>query len=251
MKLRIILACVATVLVTACSSGADDAAQQARTSTAEEAYQRAQGNIAAGNYQSAAQALQQLATRFPFGPYNHQVQLDLIYVYYKLNDIDKALAGIDRFTRLNPNHQDIDYAMYMRGLVNQRADYNLFQDLLDIDRADRDPSKAREAFNDFANLLRVYPDSKYAADAKARMVAIKSRLAKHELAVARYYVKREAHLAAANRARYVVEHFNDTPETEPALAIMMQSYDALNLTELRDDAAATLRHNFPQSSYLN
>ncbi|RUO75733.1 outer membrane protein assembly factor BamD [Pseudidiomarina taiwanensis] len=251
MKLRLIFATIALVSLLACSGGADEAARQARSSTAADAYERAQGNIAAGNYQSAAEALQQLSTRFPFGPYAHQVQLDLIFVYYKLNDIDKALAGIDRFMRLNPNHQDVDYAMYMRGLVNQRADYNLFHDLLDINRSDRDPSKAREAFNDFARLLRMYPDSKYAADAKQRMVALKSRLAQHELAVARYYVTREAYLAAANRSKYVVEHFANTPEVEEALAIMMSSYAELDLTELSEEARQMLAHNFPSSGYLN
>lgn len=251
MKLRISLLLALSVMLAACSSSPDDEALDSRVlNDADALYQRAQTNIASGNFSTAQEILQQHATRYPFGPYAHQVQMDRIYVYYKLANIDKALAEIDRFMQLNPNHPNLDYVMYMRGLVNHRADANTMQDLVGIDRADRDPSKAEEAFNDFSRLLRQFPDSKYAADAKQRMIAIKSRLASYELAVARYYMKREAWLAAANRGKYVLENYPDVAETEDALAIMMQSYDRLGLEELRDDARATLATNFPGSTYL-
>ncbi|MDN7125069.1 outer membrane protein assembly factor BamD [Pseudidiomarina sp. 1APP75-32.1] len=251
MKLRISLLLALSVMLAACSSSPDDEALDSRVlNDADALYQRAQSNIASGNFSTAQEILQQHATRYPFGPYAHQVQMDRIYVYYKLGNIDKALAEIDRFMQLNPNHPNLDYVMYMRGLVNHRADSNTMQDLVGIDRSDRDPSKAEEAFNDFARLLQQFPDSKYAADAKQRMVAIKSRLAKYELAVARYYLKREAWLAAANRAKYVLENYANVAATEDALAIMMQSYDELGLTEMRDNARATLQANFPGSDYL-
>ncbi|RUO39253.1 outer membrane protein assembly factor BamD [Pseudidiomarina aestuarii] len=248
MKLRIILACMTGLVLGGCAGSPDEEIFDPRLSDAQLTYERAKNNIASGNYSTAAQTLTALSTRYPFGPLSHQIQMDQIYVYYKLADIDKALAAIDRFSRLNPNHPDIDYVMYMRGLVNQRADYNAIQELAGVDRSDRDPSKAREAFDDFADLIRRYPDSKYVGDARQRMVAIKSRLARYELAVADYYVKREAYLAAANRARYVLENYSDTPEAERALEVMADSYGRLNLNELRDDAIATLRENFPNNN---
>ncbi|PTB89729.1 outer membrane protein assembly factor BamD [Pseudidiomarina aestuarii] len=248
MKLRIILACMTGLVLGGCAGSPDEEIFDPRLSDAQLTYERAKNNIASGNYSTAAQTLTALSTRYPFGPLSHQIQMDQIYVYYKLADIDKALAAIDRFSRLNPNHPDIDYVMYMRGLVNQRADYNAIQELAGVDRSDRDPSKAREAFDDFADLIRRYPDSKYVGDARQRMVAIKSRLARYELAVADYYVKREAYLAAANRARYVLENYSDTPEAERALEVMADCYGRLNLNELREDAIATLRENFPSNN---
>jgi outer membrane protein assembly factor BamD len=251
MKLRIILACVVGLYLTGCAGSADTDGSEVVMSDAESGYQTARQQIASSNFSAAAQTLTQLSTRFPFGPLAHQVQMDLIYVHYKTADIDKALAAIDRFTRLNPNHPDLDYVLYMRGLVNQRADYNGVQEFVGIDRADRDPSKATEAFNDYAELIRRFPDSKYAADARQRMLGIKGRLARHELTVANYYIKREAWLAAANRGKYILEYFHDMPEVEQALIIMATSYGALELTELRDDAIATLRANFPNSVFFN
>ncbi|SDB38084.1 Beta-barrel assembly machine subunit BamD [Pseudidiomarina indica] len=249
MKFRLIVACVAGLILTACSSSPDEYSNE-RITDVEVGYERAKRSIYGGNYVGARQTLEELNTRFPFGALTHQIQLDLIYVYYKTGDIDKALAAIDRFTRLNPNHPAIDYVLYMRGLTNERVSENLFQDLLGVNRADRDPSKAREAFDDYAELVMRFPDSKYAADARQRMIGIKSRLARHELAVADYYMKREAYLAAANRGKYILENFADTPEVEHALAVMAQAYEVLGLTELKDDALATLAHNFPQSRYL-
>jgi outer membrane protein assembly factor BamD len=251
MKLRIILACIASLYLAGCAGSADSNDTRAVVSDAETGYEVARNQIASGNFSAAAQTLTQLSTWFPFGPLAMQVQMDLIYVHYKVGDIDKALAAIDRFTRLNPNHPDIDYVLYMRGLVNQRADHNTIQELVGMDRADRDPSKAKEAFNDYAELIRRFPDSKYAGDARQRMFGIKGRLARHELAVANYYVKREAWLAAANRGKYVLEYFHDTPEVEQALIIMATSYGALELNELRDDAIATLQANFPNSRFFD
>lgn len=249
MKFRLILVCVAAVTISACSSSPDEV-DTSRVSDVEAGYARAQSAMQSGNFNMALQTMQALSTQYPFGPLTNQIQLDLIYLYYKTGDIDKALTTIDRFTRLNPNHQSIDYALYMRGLTNERALENFFQELVGIDRADRDITKAREAFDDYAELVRRFPDSKYAADARLRMLGLKSRLARHELAVAQYYMKREAYLAAANRSKYVLENFADLPETEFALGIMIEAYDSLNLKELAADARATLQQNFPQSAYL-
>ena len=214
-------------------------------------YDNAKRNMQNGNFGAASTALSELDSRYPFGPLSNQVQLDLIYSYYKSGKIDETLATIDRFIRLNPNHSDVDYAFYMRGLTNMEADANMFQQLMQIDRSDRDPSKSREAFTDFRRLIQQYPDSKYAADAKKRMVFIKERLAKYEIAIARFYMRREAFVAAANRGRYVLENYSNTDQVQEALEIMVSSYDQLGLTELKENAMKTLRLNFPDSDFIS
>lgn len=203
-----------------------------------------------GLYQKAIQILSAIDSRFPFGAISHQVQLDLIYAYYKSGDGDQGVALTDRFLRLNPNHPNIDYVYYMRALINQSSETNLFQDLAGIDRTDRDPTASREAFSDFGKILELYPNSKYAADSRKRMIEIKSRLAKYELAVARYYIKREAYASAANRGRYIVEYFSPSPEIEEALEIMITSYDKLGLDDLKRNAKQVLAANYPQNSLV-
>ncbi|QCZ93068.1 outer membrane protein assembly factor BamD [Salinimonas iocasae] len=239
------------VSVAGCSSS-DDAEEQAALANmgAQQMYQQAQQNMQAGNFSAASNTLSALDSRYPFGPLSHQVQLDLIYSYYKSGKIDETVATIDRFIRLNPNHSDIDYAFYMRGLVNMEADNNLFQELMNIDRSDRDPAKSRQAFDDFRRLIQQYPDSKYAADARKRMMFIKNRLASYEIAIAKFYMRREAYVAAANRGRYVIEHFPDSDQVQRALEIMVSSYEELGLTELRDNAMKTLKLNYPDSRYI-
>lgn len=239
------------VSVTGCSSS-DDSEQRAALANmgAQQMYENAQRNMRNGNFGAAATTLSELDSRYPFGPLSNQVQLDLIYSYYKSGKIDETLATIDRFIRLNPNHADVDYAFYMRGLTNMESDANLFQDLMHIDRSDRDPSKSREAFEDFRRLIQQYPNSKYAADAKKRMLFIKSRLAKYEIAIARFYMRREAYVAAANRGRYVIEHFPDSDQIQPALEIMVAAYEHLGLDELKENAMKTLRLNYPDSEFV-
>ncbi|WP_158967927.1 outer membrane protein assembly factor BamD [Paraglaciecola sp. L3A3] len=214
-------------------------------------YQDAKEKMKAGNFSAATEILSSLDSRFPFGPHSNQVQLDLIYGYYKTGKTQEGLAIIDRFVRLNPNHSDVDYAIYMRGLTNMEVDNNLFQELVGIDRSDRDPSNSRDAFNDFRRLIETYPDSKYAADAQKRMLHIKSRLAKYEIAIARYYMRREAYVAAANRGRYVIENYFDTNHVQEALEIMVECYDQLKLDELKNNAMKTLKLNYPNSSFIS
>lgn len=238
-----------SVLLAACSSSPDDE-EVAANRGAKGLYEDAKEAMKLGNYANASQILSALDSRYPFGPFSNQVQLDLIYSYYKSGKNDEALATIDRFTRLNPNHSDVDYAFYMRGLVNMEYDQNFFQELFNIDRADRDTTKAREAFDDFDDLLSKFPESKYAADAKKRMVFIKDRLARYELAVARYYIKRAAYVAAANRGQYVVEYFADTTHVKEALEIMVECYDYLGLEDLKEHALKTLRLNYPDSDLV-
>jgi outer membrane protein assembly factor BamD len=139
----------------------------------------------------------------------------------------------------------------MRALINISTEENLFQDLSGIDRSDRDPEASREAFKNFKTIVTEYPDSKYAADSRMRMIAIKSRLASYELAVAKYYVKREAYASAANRGRYVVEYFSPSPEVEQALEVMIKCYDKLGLSDLKKNAMQVLAANYPSNKLVN
>jgi outer membrane protein assembly factor BamD len=216
----------------------------------EQLFQQAQEKLDASNYAKAVELLEALDSRYPFGPYSAQVQMDLIYAYYKDGDTAHAIANIDRFLRLNPTHKDVDYVYYMRGLTNMQADYNFFHRTLGIDRADRDPNYARQAFRDFKSVLTRFPNSQYAADSHARMISLKDRLAKYDLAVADYYWRRGAWIAAANRGKDIVENYNDTPAVEPALEIMVKSYDKLSLTELATHARQVLAANYPDNRLL-
>ncbi len=241
----------AMISVAGCSSSDNEEKAVLANMGAQQLYDRAKQSMEVGNFSAAAQTLSALDSRYPFGPLSHQVQLDLIYSYYKSGKNEEALATIDRFIRLNPNHSDVDYAYYMRGLTNMESDSNLFQELMNIDRTDRDPSKSRQAFEDFRRLIQQYPDSKYAADAKQRMVYIKDRLARYEIAIARFYMRRQAYVAAANRGRYVIEHFPNTTQVKEALEIMVASYEQLGLDELRENAMKTLRLNYPDSDFIS
>ena len=244
------IAILIALLVTACSSVEDEQRELVESQGATALYKEAKRSMDNGNFSAAAQILSSIDSKFPFGPLSHQVQLDLIFAHYKTGDIDQTLATIDRFIRLNPNHADVEYAMYMRGVTNMEQDANLFQTVLGVDRSDRDPSKSKEAFEDFRRLIEKHPDSKYTPDAKQRMLYIKNRLAKYEIEVARFYMRREAWVAAANRGRYVLEYFGDTEQVQPALEIMVSSYNELGLEQLKNNAMRTLQLNYPQSEFI-
>ncbi len=248
--LSISILLIAIFSMSACTSVEEEQRDLVANQGAYAFYKQAKQAMDVGNFSNAAQILSTIDSKFPFGPLSHQVQLDLIYAYYKTGNVEQTLATIDRFVRLNPNHTDVEYAIYMRGITNMEQDKNLFQELFNVDRSDRDPSKSREAFEDFRRLLGKFPDSKYAADAKQRMVHIKDRLAKYEIAVARFYMRREAWVAAANRGRYVIEYFPDTEQIQPALEIMVASYDQLGLDTLKSNAIKTLKLNYPDSTFI-
>ena len=235
------------VLITACSS-TDPAEDSASRLSPDTLYSQARRSMDLGNYSKAVTTLETLDSRYPFGPHKTQVQLDLIYAYYKLNDPASAIANIDRFIRLNPTHQDVDYVYYMRGLVNMQADSYLFHDMFNIDRTDRDPKNAEQAFKDFDQLIKRYPKSKYAADAQKRMIWLKDRLARYNIDVASYYLKMNAWSAAAGRAQLVLETYPDTPSVEQALEIMIEAYDELGQKTLAKHAREVLQANFPMNA---
>ena len=155
------------------------------------------------------------------------------------------MEAADRFIRLHPGDPNVDYAYYMKGLAAYTANEDIFARFVPTDNTKRDTSQAREAFAEFAQLLARFPDSPYAADAEARMIALRNLLARHEINIANYYLRRGAYLAAANRGRYVVENFQRTPAVANGLAVMAQGYILLNMDELAEESIAVLAKNFP------
>jgi len=197
------------------------------------------------NYSLAVEKLQLLEARYPFGRYSEQAQLELIYAYFKTYEPESASAAADRFIRLHPNHNNIDYAYYMKGLTAFEQDRSFLTRYLPLDETQRDPGAARDSFESFATLVQRYPESVYAPDAQKRMQYLKNRLAAHEIHVASYYMKRQAWVAAANRGRYVVENFQETPAVPDALAVMGEAYTELGLSELAKNAYDVLALNYP------
>lgn len=231
-----------------CSSSDETELDKVPDKSAQSLFTDAREALDAGLYKKAIQLLSAIDSRFPFGPISHQVQLDLIYSYYKSGDSAQGIALADRFLRLNPNHANVDYVHYMRALINLSTEANLFQDMAGIDRSDRDPTASHAAFDDFKTILTEYPQSKYAADSRKRMMEIKSRLADYELSVARFYFKREAYASAANRGRYIVEYYAQTKQVEQALEMMIQCYDKMGLDDLKSNAMQVLAANYPNNS---
>ncbi|MCO4799277.1 MAG: outer membrane protein assembly factor BamD [Colwelliaceae bacterium] len=230
-----------------CSSSDEIEVDKVPDKSAQALFTDAREALDSGLYKRAIQILSAIDSRFPYGPISHQVQLDLIYGYYKSGDSAQGIALAERFLRLNPNHANIDYVYYMRALINVSTEENLFQDMAGIDRSDRDPSASRDAFNDLKTILTDYPTSKYAADSRKRMIAIKSRLAQYELSVARFYLKREAYASAANRGRYIVEYYSPSLEVEEALELMIECYDKMGLDDLKSNARQVLAANYPNN----
>lgn len=216
----------------------------------ERLYGEARDAMRERDWQKAIKYLEKLEARFPYGRYAQQAQLDQAYAHYKFDERAAAIAAVDRFIKLHPNHEALDYAYYLKGLVNFTEDRGLFAILSDPDMAERDPRSTREAYNAFREVVTRFPDSKYAEDSAARMRYLVNSLARHEVHVARYYMKRSAYLAAANRAQAAVKDYPQSPAVEEALFILVKAYDALGLTDLRDDADRVMRRNFPDSPYF-
>lgn len=239
--------CIAAAMaLTACSSK-----DSKENMTERDLYMEAQRYLRNDNYELAEKDLQMLESRFPFGPYAEQAQLELIYAQYRGYKADAAIASAERFIRLHPQHPNVDYAYYMKGLANYTEGTGLIERFLPTDMTERDPGKALQSFEDFRQLLNRYPDSPFAADARARMTYLRARLARYEINVANYYFRRKAYLAAANRGRYVVENYQQTEAVGDGLAVMVQAYQLLGLDDLANDALLVLRTNYPKHPSLD
>ncbi len=246
--LKHILAMLLATLLVACASTDDEPIADTGE---QQMYEDAQRHLTNANYDLAVRSLQLLESRYPFGRYAEQAQLELIYAHYGAFEHEAAVEAAERFIRLHPQHPNVDYAYYMKGLSAYTGNEDIFQRFLPTDATLRDTSHAKEAFAEFAQLLARYPDSPYAADAKARMVALRNQLARHEINVANYYLRRGAYLAAVNRGRYVVENFQRTPAVADALAVMAQGYHLLDLQDLAKDAEKVLAMNYPEHPSLD
>lgn len=219
---------------------------------AERLYAEARGALSAGYYDRAVSYYEKLEARYPFGEHGQQALLDLAYAYYKNEDFDAANATADRFIKLYPRNDDgVAYALYLRGLANFNRGKGITQRYLPLDLSQRDPGSNLQAFQDFAELVKRFPDSRYVEDAKLRMTYLRNLLAEHEVEVANYYMRREAYVAAAKRAGYVVENYPRTPSVPEALAIMAKAYKVLEMPALSEDAMRVLETNYPNHPGLN
>lgn len=219
--------------------------------TEKQIYEEAQRYLESDSFSLAVQNLQLLESRFPFGPYAEQAQLEIIYAHYRSLEPEAAIAAADRFIRLHPQHPNVDYAYYMRGLANYTEGEGLLERFIPTDMTQRDPGAAIQSFEDFRQLLQRFPNSKYAPDARARMIHLRNRLARYEINVANYYFKRKAYLAAANRGRYVVENLPQTTAVPDALAVMVQAYLLLGMNDLAERSLTVLRSNYPDHPSLD
>ncbi len=237
-----------SLLLTACSS---QDVKVPENLTEAQLYQQSNEQLEAENFSAAVDTLRALESRYPFGPFAEQAQLDLVYAYFRNTEPEAARASAERFIRLHPNNSNVDYAFYMRGLASNTADLGLIERYLPVDISERDPGQARQSFAEFTELLRRFPSSRYAADARQRMIALRNRMALYEMHVAEYYMKRKAYVAAINRGRYIVEHLQGTTAVEEALGIMVEGYQHLGLNTPANESLAVLKTNFPTSKMLD
>lgn len=222
----------------------------ADTRTAAELYEEAKAQLDRKAYDRAIQSYRALQTRYPFGRYAEQAQLEIAYAFYKAGQPEQALATADRFIRTYPTHPNVDYAFYIRGLTNYEQKVGLLEKLMPTRMRDRDMTAALEAFADFDELCRRFPDSRYAPDARQRMVFLRNNLSFYEIEVARYYLKRRAYVAAANRARYLLETYPNSPVAGSALEILHIAYTEMGMHELAEDALRVMELNYPNHPYV-
>lgn len=240
---------VLALLVSACSL-LPEQIDETKGWSAGRLYSEAQTELTAGNYDKAISHLEKLESRYPFGTYAQQAQMDVAYVHYRQGEQAQALAAVERFIKLHPNHPNVDYIYYLRGLINFNDKLSLLNFMSQQDPSERDPKAARDAFDSFKQLTDRFPDSKYAPDAHDRMRYLFNAMAAYEVNVASYYYRRGAYVAAANRAQSALRQYPDAPPAEEALFIMARSYDALGLDALRDDAERVLKLNYPNSDFF-
>lgn len=246
-RLYRLLAVVIIAALAACSSGRggiDDPNADARS-----IFKRAERALENGNYEMATQGFEFLQAVYPFSEFAKQSQIDLMYAYYRNDDKESAIESADQFLLENPTHPRVDYAHYLKGLVNFERKRGPMERMLRVDLAKRPPDHLEESYRSFSIVANQFPDSPYAADARQRMVYLRNRLAQYEIYVAAYYMNRGAFVAASNRARYVLENFEQTPSVVPALQVMVAAYRRLGLDELATDSMRVLEENYPDQAF--
>jgi len=240
---RWLVVLVVILTVSGCAAWRDD---PTANWSASQLYGEAKAALDAGNYEQAVEYYELLEARFPFGRFAQQAQIEIPYAYFKAGEPEAALAAVDRFIQLNPRHPNLDYAYYLRGLINFSRDTGFLARVFPMDPAEMDTKTLEQSFQDFGRLINEFPESRYAPDARQRMVFIRNALAAHELRVAQFYVQRRAWVAAAQRARHVVEQHQGADVMPQALAILYQSYRALDLDHHAENTMAVMQLNYPQ-----
>jgi outer membrane protein assembly factor BamD len=218
--------------------------------TAEKLYDEAHTMMVTGNYTRAVKLFDTLEGRFPYGRHAQQAILEGAYSNYRLGETAAAVAACERFIRTYPNHNNVDYAYYLKGLVNFREDQGIFGYVVEQDLSERDPKLSRESYNAFKDLVTRFPDSRYTPDSIQRMRYLINALSMYEVHVSQYYYNRGAYLAAANRAQQALVNYPQTPANEDALIMLVYSYDKLGMPQLRDGAHRILQSNYPNGKYF-
>jgi outer membrane protein assembly factor BamD len=241
---------LAFVLLLSACSGLPDAKDETKNWSAEKLYSEAMEELANGGYDKSVTLFEKLEARYPFGVYATQAQMEIAYAHYRAKEQPEALAAVEHFIKLHPNHPNVDYLYYLRGLINFNDELGMFDFVSNQDPTERDPKASREAFDSFKLLADRFPNSKYTPDAIQRMKYLVSAMAQYEVHVASYYYRRGGYVAAVNRAQSVIKLFPGTPATEDALYLMVLSYDRLGLVDLHDDNERIFKANFPNSPLL-
>ncbi|HEY8888583.1 MAG TPA: outer membrane protein assembly factor BamD [Gallionella sp.] len=248
--MRPILAVFMLFTLTACSlfGSKPDADNAAKTASAEVMYDNAKKSLDKNNFEEAVKQLESLQSRYPYGRYAQQAQLDMAYAYYRQNEPESAISAADSFIKQYPNNPHVDYAYYVKGLANFNPDIGVFGLAFGQDPTERDPQAERDSFTAFKDLVSRFPTSRYAPDSRLRMQYLLDALAKYEIHVAQYYLRRGADIAAVNRAKEVLTQYPNTPSIQDALLVLVQGYDALGMNKLRDDAQRVLDLNFSRTA---
>ncbi|MGV6826012.1 MAG: outer membrane protein assembly factor BamD [bacterium] len=242
MRVSLWLILILTLLSSGCSLLPDEKDKTAGWS-AQKLYVEATDQMKSGNYKKSIEYYRTLESRYPFGRYAMQAKLNIAYAHYKLNESDQAIAAVDRFLKLHPDHAAAAYAYYLKALVHFDRNVGFFARFLPTDNSQRDPGSTKEAYTGFQELIELYPDTEYAEDARLRILYLHNNLARHEIHVAKYYMDRQAYLAAAGRAKSVIENYSKAPAARDALQILVAAYTELGMPELAADARRVLEIN--------
>ena len=248
---RLALMCLSGMLALQLAGCSTPPTDESSNATAERLYKEARDDIESGSYDRALKSLERVEGLASGSLLGQQALLEIAYLNWKTGERAAGLTAIERFIKLNPSSPGLDYALYLRGVLNFSDNLGLLGSWFGQDLSERDQKAARESWQAFKQLVDQFPGSRYTPDARLRMNFIVNSLASYEVHVARYYLRRGAYVAAANRAQQAVAEFQSTPAIEEALYILVQSYDKLDLPQLRDDADRVLRQNYPGSAFLD
>lgn len=218
--------------------------------SASKLYAAATESMSDGNYTEAIKYYETLEASYPFGRYAMQAQLGVAYAYYKAEEPESALVAAERFIRLHPRSEHVDYAYYLKGIVNFNRSIGFIERFLPVDSSQRDPGSMRSSFNNFSQLIEKFPNSEYAADARKRMIYLRNLMAEHELHVARYYYKTNAWAATVNRCKAILENHSSTPSARPALELMIEAYAKLGMDDLAADTRRVLELNIANGNFV-